>query len=148
MIFSDSYSDVINSKLTSDLQCLHDWLKKIHLTINVKKKTECMYFHSSRKSLSYVDPITFANQDLVITKTYKYLGVLLDTHLTYRDHISNLTKKLNQKLYVYNKNRSYLSFSVSETYLHAIVFSTMSYCLPIWSLTIKEITEPIARLYN
>jgi len=107
-----------------------------------------MYFHSTRKSLSYADSITFANQDLVSTKTYKYLGVLLDTHLTYRDHISTLTKKFNQKLYVYSKIRSYLSFSVSETYLHAIVFSTMSYCLPIWSLTTKEITEPIARLYN
>lgn len=107
-----------------------------------------MYFHSPRKSLSYTDSITFVNKDPVITKTYKYLGVLLDIHLTYRDHISNLTKKLNQKRYVYNKIRSYLSFSVSETYLHAIVFSTISYCLPIWSLTTKEITEPIARLYN
>ena len=30
---------------------------------------------------------------------------------------------------------------------HVIVFSTISYCLPIWSLATKEITEPIVRLY-
>lgn len=32
--------------------------------------------------------------------------------------------------------------------MHAIVLSTMSYCLPVWTLTTKEILEPVARLYN
>ena len=74
--------------------------------------------------------------------------MLLDSHLTYREHTSKLTKRLNQKLYVCNKIRPYLSSTVSKTYLHAIVFSTISYCIPIWSLTTKEVTESIARLYN
>ena len=147
LFLSDSNPDTINSKLSSDLQSLHKWLNDNHLTINVTK-TKCMYFHSSRKHLSFTSPIIFSNQHLVITNTYKYLGVLLDSHLTYREHTSKLTKKLNQKLYVYNKIRPYLSSTVSKTYLHAIVFSTISYCIPIWSLTTKEITESIARLYN
>ena len=93
-------------------------------------------------------PSSSQNQNLVITNTYTYLGVLLHSHLTYREHTSKLTKKLHQKLHVHNKIRPYLSSTVSETYLHAIVFSTISYCIPIWSLTTKEVTESIARLYN
>ena len=96
-----------------------------------------MHFHSSRKHLSFTSPIIFSNQNLVIAKTYKYLGVLLDSLLTYREHTSKLTKKLNQKLYVYNKIRPYLSSTGSKTYF-----------LPIWSLKTKEVTEPIAWLYN
>ena len=65
-----------------------------------------VFSFTQKKSFSFTDFITFANQDLVVTKTYNYLGVLLDSHLTYREHISKLTKKLNQKLYVYNKIRS------------------------------------------
>lgn len=147
IFLSDSNPDVINSKLSSDLHHLHDWLQTNHLTINIKK-TECMYFHSPKKSIPMSDPIHFANQTLTITETYKYLGVHLDSHLTYRNHIHILTKKLNQKLYVFNKIRPYLTHTVSDTYLHAIILSTISYCLPIWSLTTKEIIEPIARLYN
>ena len=98
----------------------------------------CMYFHSSRKHLSFTSPIIFSNQNLVITNTYTYLGVLLDSHLTYREHTSKLTKKLHQKLYVYNKIRPYLSSTVSETYLHAIVFSTISYCIGVGIA--KEVT--------
>ena len=71
------------------------------------------------------------------------------THTSHTvDHISKSTKKLNQKPYVYNNIRTYLSSTVSETYLQAIVFSHISYCLPIRSLTTEEVTEPIARLYN
>uniref|UniRef100_A0A3Q3GBB6 Serine protease n=1 Tax=Labrus bergylta TaxID=56723 RepID=A0A3Q3GBB6_9LABR len=68
------------------------------------------------------------------TQTHRRVRNMLHD-LTYREQTSKLTTKLSQKLYVYNKIRSYLSFFVSETYLHAIVFSSISYCLPIWSLT-------------
>lgn len=107
-----------------------------------------MYFYSSRRQLSISNPITFSNQTLSIVSTYKYLGVYLDSHLTYQEHVQTLTRKLNQKLYVYSKIRPYLLLSVSKTYLHAIILSTLSYCLPVWSLTTNEIIEPVIRIYN
>ena len=107
-----------------------------------------MYFHSPRKTFSITVPITLSNQTLVVTDTYKYLGVHLDSHLTYKKHIHTLTNKLKQKIYVYNKIRPYLTHNVSNTYLHSIILSNLSYCLPIWSLTTKETLDPLARLYN
>ena len=99
-------------------------------------------------------PSSSQNQNLVITNTYTYLGVLLHSHLTYREHTSKLTKKLHQKLHVHNKIRPYLSSTVSETYLHAIVFSTISYCIPICrdggtrvkDLTRVRLESPVLRL--
>lgn len=144
---SDPNIDNINSKLTSDLQLLNNWLKRNHLTINIKK-TEIMYFHSSRKTISITVPVTLSNQTLVVTDTYKYLGIQLDSHLTYKNHANNLTNKLKQKIYVYNKIRRYLTHTISNIYLHSIILSKLSYCIPIWSLTTKETLEPLARLYN
>ena len=65
LFLSDSNPDTINSELSSELQSLHEWLNDNHLTINVTK-TECMYFHSSRKHLSFTSPIILSNQSLVI----------------------------------------------------------------------------------
>ena len=76
---------------------------------------------ASVPSSPFTSPIIFSNQNLVMAKTW-YLGVLLDSHLTYREHTSKLTKKLNQKLYLYKKIRPYLSSTVSKNYLHAIVY--------------------------
>ena len=42
----------------------------------------------------------------------------------------------------------YLTHTVSNIYLHSIILSKLSYCIPIWSLTSKETLEPLARLYN
>lgn len=107
-----------------------------------------MYFSSPKKNYSVTFPITLANEPLTVTDNYKYLGITLDSHLTYKPHISTLTKKVNQKLYIFNQIRPFLTLSVSAIYLHAIILSTISYCLPIWSLTTKEAIEPIARLYH
>ena len=107
-----------------------------------------MYFHSPRKNISITAPITLSNQALVVTDTYKYLGVHLDSHLTYKQHVHTLTNKLKQKMYVFNKIRQYLTHNVSNIYLHSIILSNLSYCLPIWFLTTKETLHPLARLYN
>lgn len=74
---------------------------------------------------------------------------VLVCYLTHTLHIANTSlnwqiSSVRNYMYII---RPYLSFSVSETYLHAIVFSTVSFGLPTWSLSTKEITAPIARLY-
>lgn len=56
--------------------------------------------------------------------------------------------KLNQKFYLNNKITPYFIHSLTDTYLHAIILSTISYCLQMWSLTTKETTLLVARLYN
>ena len=50
----------------------------------------------------------------------------------------------------FNKNRPFSTVrsKSQESYHHAIILSKLTYCLPIWSLTTKEITTPIERQYN
>lgn len=105
-------------------------LKSNHLIISVKK-TECMYFHFPKKSISMSDLIPFVNQTLNITETYKYLGAFLSSHLTYQNGIHKLMKKLNQKLYVYDEIRPYLIHIVSQ-----------------FVPSPKETIEPIPQLHN
>ena len=75
-----------------------------------------MFFYSPRKCISFTDPISLASQGLVITKTYKYLGVLLDSHLSYREHISKLWMSWIRNS-VNDKIRSYLSLFLKRTYI-------------------------------
>lgn len=92
--------------------------------------------------------IVLANPSLAIVQNFKDLGVYLDTHLTFEEHIQRLIKDLEKKMYVRNQIRPYLTLSVSSTYFHAVILWKMSHCLPIWSRTTSELTEPTARFYN
>ena len=91
----------INSKLSSDLACLNQWLFKNHLTLNVKK-TECMYFHSTQKKIDSAvhKSVKINHEPLAIVKSYKYLGVILDSHLTYKEHVTKVVKEIKQRLFV------------------------------------------------
>ena len=109
-----------------------------------------MYFHSIQTKVNPAahDPVKLNNVPLTIATSYKYLGVILDSQLTYKLHIDKLTKQLKQRLYVFQQIRPYLTLTLAHLYLNAVVLSKMSYCLPIWGLTAAETLKPIKQLYN
>ena len=107
-----------------------------------------MYFRSDQKKCTAYSPIKLNSETLNITDTYKYLGITLDINLNYKIHVENLTKQLKQKMFVYSKIRSHITKSTSATYLNAVILSTLSYCLPLWSLTSQTTLNPVIQLYN
>ena len=47
-------------------------------------------------------PILISNEIIELTQTYKYLGLTLDSSLTFIKHLSNLINTLNYKIYLLN----------------------------------------------
>lgn len=80
-------------------------------------------------------------KDFIVQNT----SIISDFHNTVLPIFSaNQTQKPTSVLFT----TQYLTTALSEAYLHANILTTISYLLPVWSLTTKEITEPIARLHN
>ncbi len=136
--------DVINTTLSSDLTALHQRLHKKHPTLNLTK-TGCMYFRSSHKRIPIHLQIKINDQPLEIVNTYKYLS---DSDLTYKLCAEKMTKQIQQRHFVFQKIRSYLTQSLAHMYLNAVIIAMISYCLPIWCLTSKNILEPVEGLYQ
>ena len=74
-----------------------------------------MYFHSIQKKVNLAahDPVKLNNVPLTVATSYKYLGVILDSQLTYKLHIDKLTKQLKQILYVFQQIRPYLTVTLA-----------------------------------
>ena len=53
--------------------------------------------------------ILINNEIIELTQTYKYLGLTLDSSLTFIKHLSNLINTLNYKIYLLNKIRPFLT---------------------------------------
>lgn len=93
---------VTYTKLSSELQLLYNWLGKNRLTIN-GNKTKRMYFYNPRKGFPSLLPSLLQTKIWSLQRPINILVCYLVCYLTYREHISKLTNKLHQKLYVYNK---------------------------------------------
>ncbi len=64
----------------------------------------------------------------VTSSTVKHLGVILDSNLSFENHISNVTKTAFFHLRNIAKLRNMLSVSDAEKLVHAFMTSRLDYC--------------------
>ena len=120
-VASEKLSD-IEAMLAEDINVLADWLEGNQLVINLKKdKTESMVFGTAKRlskeenlSLS----IAIGTRVINCTRSYKYLGVLLDQSLIFKstaakclqeDFRETETVPENKIIFDYTCRRNYLS---------------------------------------
>ena len=67
--------------MSQDLKNLSQWLKANKLSLNVKK-TKLLIFHPKKTKLDYSVKFKLNGKRLNPISTVKYLGILLDEHLS------------------------------------------------------------------
>ena len=73
------------------------------------------------------------------TSQYKTtLGFTINSHLDYFDHISIMFRNATYFLYNIRKSRNKLTFSMTKSIIHSLVFSRLIYCCSLlWNLPIN-----------
>ncbi len=72
-------------------------------------------------------PIT-SPQLLYTAGTARNLGVVIDDHLSFTDHIATMTRSCRFALYNIRKIRLFLSEQAAQLLVQALVLSTLDYC--------------------
>ena len=62
----------------------------------------------------------------------KYLGVLLDEHVLFKDHINTLKQKLNRASGILAKLRHDLSFDILKTVYYSLFDTHLHYASQVW----------------
>ncbi len=114
--------------LRLELSMVHEWLKANKLTLNVDK-TKYMVFGTKTALIHKPDlNITIDGKKLERVSVMKYLGVFLDEHLSFSEHISSVCKKSSKKLSILRKAREFLDRKTSLTLYKSLVVPYMDYC--------------------
>ena len=77
----------------------------------------------------------------------KYLGLILDEHLTFRYHLQNLKLKLHRANYLLSKIR-HVKFPLLRTIYYALFHSHLRYGCQIWGQRRNEYIESILKIQN
>ena len=126
------------SYLQSDANTVQEWANCNHMFLNHSK---CKFMLISRKWNRMNNPpaITINGQMLETVSTFKYLGLLLTSNLSWSKHIEGIctkTKKilglLYRRFYQHANQETLLQFYVS------IVRPHMEYAAPVWDLHLKK----------
>ena len=77
--------------------------------------------------------IKLCGKRLYPTESVKYLGVKIDTNLSWQYHVNDLSIKLNRANALHIKMRKYVSLKVLRSIYFAIFDSYLSHCCPVWA---------------
>ena len=117
-------------RLNVDLKLLKNWLLANKISLN-STKTELVYFRK-KGTPTPAHKVTLNGFKLIASSSIKYVGVLLDEHLTYSAHVNDLKIKLKRANNILSVTRHY----VPKTFIKQIYYgqfnSKMVYGSLIW----------------
>ena len=133
----------------NDLNKLSLWCNKNKLTINSKKTKYCIYGMRSliKKSKARDTILSLNNHILDRVGSYKYLGFILDEHLNFNKHISELCNLLSHKLYLLSRIRRYLTTEACIIVFKTMILSVLEYGDTVYSGTSSENLVKLDRLF-
>ena len=111
-LFADDTNICFETENVTKLQCkvnkellkVKSWLEVNKLALNIDK-TNYVVFHYPRKKLPEHILIKFGKNSVTRSRYVKFLGVLMDEHLSWKFHISEVTKKLSRTSGIFSKIR-------------------------------------------
>ena len=118
---------VINKKLKK----LDTWLIVNMLSLNITK-TNFIVFHPYNKPLK--QRITLKIHKMAISeKIYiKYLGVMIDSSLTWNVYIDKISKTIARTLGLLYKIRPFVNMKILKMLYYSLVYSHLNYVTEVW----------------
>ena len=123
--------------VNKELQKLGDWFTSNKLSLNIKK-TKYTFFHknSVKDSISLKLPdLHIFNKTIERTSSIKFLGVMLDEHITWNKHIKTIGKKLAKNIGLLYKARVLLDKESLKTIYFSYIHSYLNYANIAWAST-------------
>ena len=106
-------------------------------------KTNFVLFHTFNKPIK--ENITLKINRIAIQeqKYIKYLGVLLDSTLSWNVHLDNLTKKITRSIGIMYKIRPFVPNNILIKLYYALIYPHLLYAIQVWGSTFDKYINPL-----
>ena len=124
------------------------WLETNELTLSVNK-SNFVLFRSSHSKLDRIpSTLNFGTNSIKRVKSVKYLGITLEEHLSWSEHVENVCNSLKKCFSTFYNIRDYLNKDQILTLYYSHVYSKITYALAVYGLTSIENQQKIQLLQN
>ena len=145
----DESTELMENSINIELSKIDKWLLENHLKLNTKK-TKCMIFapeilawKNRRKMRIKIGK----SDEIEQVDSYIYLGMTIDTKLSWKPHIDKLRTKLSQTLGILYRTRPYLNRDSLFILLHSLFISHLRYGIICWGRDTSK-TKPLQTMLN
>ena len=151
ILYADKDSKSLEQTVNAELNNLHDWLTTNKLTLNTKK-SNLVIFRPKQKKIRYLPQISIFDSEknrrvTLEHKSYiKYLGVLIDENLSWKNHLDCVITKISKTIGMIAKLRHFVPSSVLTNIYKSLILPYLTYGLVAWGNASKNYLNKIVVL--
>ena len=139
--------DQLMTTTNQALTTIVDWFLKNKLIVNVKK-TECMTVMTKAKERFTPENNTTLSIDgnqIKQVSQHKLLGLVIDTHLSWNDHVDYIVSKAASRLFLLKKIKPFLPLKERRLFYSSMIMPVLQYGSVIWGDFYVGITERLLK---
>jgi len=119
-------ADLVNA----DLSRVYEWLCSNRLSLNIGKT--CFMVTTDRVAMNRQPNIYINNARINAVLEAKFLGVIIDSGLTFKAHVNSVCKKLSRNIGMLNRISHLLPTEAKKNIYFSLIYSHVTYCITVW----------------
>ena len=151
LLHADNNLKNLEKTFNKELAKVSSWLIANKLTLNISK-SNFVIFRPYQKKITYQPTLKlFDNNSQRLVnlecKTYvKYLGVLIDQHLSWKHHIDHIALRISKTAGIIARLRHFVPFSILSNLYRSLILPYLSYGVVAWGRAAKYLINKLLLL--
>ena len=138
ILFADDTSFIIancdetefKSKTNETFKEINKWFHSNLLMLNYDKTYFLQFLPKTDNEINM--QVVFGNREIATVQSLKFWGLTIETTLTWKHHINELTSRLNKACYAIRSIKPYMSLDVLRSTYFLYAHSIISYGIMFW----------------
>ena len=103
-----------------------------------------------RKKQNSKTPVTISNSSVAVVSSNKYLDVIIQDNLKWKEHVEAQTKKANKRMYnVRRLKKLKIDSKILCLFYNSVISSVLVYAIPCWyEACDKKLKGSVAKFYD
>ena len=142
--FEHKSLDKLEYIVNKELRKINNWLIVNRLSLNIKK-TNFIIFHPFNKPLKHKITLVFGKNAIKECKAIKYLGVMIDSTLSWKPHCDKISNTISRITGIFYKIRPFVNKKTLLMLYYSLVYPHLIYGIEVWgSSMISHISKIIS----
>ena len=131
----------------TDLMRLIQWFKTNKLSLNVSKTNVVLFSNNDIPPCNDLK-LVVGNESIKLTNSVKFLGMYLDSKLSWCAQTNHIKNKLSSALYMLNSTKNIISSNHLKTLYYTLLHPYLTYGIMLWGSTLQQYLRPIEKKQN
>ena len=144
LFYSHKNINTLEEVVNVELGCIQDWLVANKLTLNTNK-SNFMIIKPRQKKVPKKIQLSINGDHLNESDCVKYLGVLIDNKLTWKQHIQHVNTKVAKSIGILAKMRHFAPNNILLNIYNAFISPHINYGIINWGGAYQNSLDPLSK---